>query len=1068
MLGAEDIGNFWLCCALAIAVGIMLAFVEDIPPHEGTGPVAHIDGCAEDFWGLGLLEPLRETFSARPEGVQGVGGFIAVCASFVAALSGLARACYAALCRCKGRKKKPAVVSEVPESTTHEKVQLTFEEEISNYWAYVRLIAMGFFRHYLVHFIAYVFRIEPYTDFVYREKWNNGWVEFYKNHCYSYIEHNLHRPIASAPDAIIDVVKLTRKGGTLFGPINRILQVRSELIPALNLSSYNYLGFGGMDNLCTPTTQRVALEQGFSTSASRSEGGTVDIHRELEKEVAEFLSKEDAIVLGMGFATNSTILPALFEASAGGSGILVLSDALNHKSIVEGIRLSGAVVKSFEHNSMVVLEQRLKDAVVKGQDGAGKPWRKIFVVVEGIYSMEGDFCRLREIVALKKKYKAYLYLDEAHSIGAVGPSGRGVTELLGVATSEVDIMMGTFTKSFGSAGGYVAASKDVIAALRCNAPGMLVACAMAPPCAAQALAALRVVTGKEGGDAGAQKLAAIRNNANLFRRRLEDGGFKILGDYDSPIVPMMIQNGFKLRNFADITMERGIAVVVVGYPVVPLLYERARFCISAAHTTKQINDVVDEIVKLGHELGIIPPTQDPNVVAERRKKDARYSAWLHEAPLDVGTAPEVAQWTPEPLVPEFKVEGLAASLHDAITTIETVKPDADFRKYDLLGYGQTSPEAVKDAIVETMKVYGFGACGPRGFYGGMLPHYDLEAAIAGFLGVHSSIVYSSGVVTASSVLPALVKETDYVIVDEEVHMGMRAGLRLAKSNISWYRQGDVKGIESILISLKEKREKELKKKKRSSDNETRTFIIAEGVSQRTGQLAPLPELCRLKEKYGALIILDESLSIPTLGATGRGLCEHFGVKHEQVDAIMGSLEHGFANVGGFCAGRERLVEHQRLAGAGYCYSAASPPSSSAAVTATLKCIDTADGTSRLERLRTNTAQLHEVLKGAISGRGMPLELISDTASPVQLLRWAGTADAEAEEKLLGLSKACAQAGVPLQLCSPSTCKAESSFNKRIGAPQTGRGFSLRAFASASHTGEQIAALGAVLTKACRA
>merc|ERR1719181_2274721 len=189
---------------------------------------------------------------------------------------------------------------------------------------------------------------------------------------------------------------------------------------------------------------------------------------------------------------------------------------------------------------MDALEGELKKATDEGQPGTDKPWRKIFVVVEGIYSMEGDFCRLRDIVTLKNRYKAYLYLDEAHSIGAVGPTGRGVTELLGVPTEEVDVMMGTFSKSFGSAGGYVAASQGVIDVLRRSAPGSIFASAMAPPCAAQALIALKVIAGKVGGDVGVEKIRRIRDNSNYFRRRLEEEGFKTLGDIDSPIVPLML------------------------------------------------------------------------------------------------------------------------------------------------------------------------------------------------------------------------------------------------------------------------------------------------------------------------------------------------------------------------------------------------------------------------------------------------------------------------------------------------------------------------------------------------
>jgi len=1080
MPSATELSSFWLCCVLAVVVGTALALLDDSPPHQGTGPVSHIDGCLDsallmfnnDFWGLGLLDPLRQTFATRPEGVEGLGGLLAVFASFFAALGGVASAAYAAFCSCRGRRQKKEKhesdsESKVPESTTHEKVQLRFSEEMLNYWGYVHLIASGVFREYLVRVLASLTGAEVFRDYVTRERWNSGWVDFYKNHCYTHIEPCLHRPISSAPDAVIDVVKLTREGGFLFGPLYRMQQDRSQTTRCLNLSSYNYLGFGGVDKYCTPVAKQTALEIGFCTSAPRSEGGTVTVHHDLEKQVAKFLDKEDAIVLGMGFATNSTILPALFEAQAGGAGVLVLSDALNHRSIVEGIRLSGATVRAFGHNSMVGLEEQLREAVTKGQDGAGKPWRKIFIVVEGIYSMEGDFCRLREIVALKKKYKAYLYLDEAHSIGAVGPRGRGVTDLLGVPTSEVDIMMGTFTKSFGSAGGYVAASRDVIAALRSNAPGMLVACAMAPPCAAQALAALRVISGQEGGETGAQKLTAIRENSNLFRKLMEAEGFKVLGDYDSPIVPVMIHHSHKLRSFSDMCTEKGIAVVVVGYPVVPLLYERARFCISAAHTAEQIRQAVADITDIGGKLGILfEKKQDPLVTAERRIKDEKYGDWLHSAPLDIGAAPEAEAWTPEALVPAFAATGLTASLHANITAVNEVAADSDFRRHDLLGYGSEMPAAVKDAIVSTMDHYGFGACGPRGFYGGTLPHHDLEAAIASFLEMPACIVYSSGVVTASSVLPALIQANDRVILDEDVHMGVRAGLRLTKGEVSWYRQGDIAGLESTLISLESKdKERSQQRPSEQKGRKLRTFIFAEGVSQRTGRVAPLLELLRLKEKYGAMLILDESLSLPTMGATGRGLCEHVGAQHTRVDALIGSLEHGLANVGGFCAGGHRLVEHQRLAGAGYCYSASAPPSSCSAVTATLKCIDTEDGAARLLRLRQNTAKLHEVLRSAAESEGGKLhfELTSHAESPVQHLRWIGKEE-DAEARLLEISARCSAAGVPVQVCSPAACKAEASFNKRIAAPPC-KYMSLRAFASSAQSSEQISSLGSVLGEA---
>ena len=158
---------------------------------------------------------------------------------------------------------------------------------------------------------------------------------------------------------------------------------------------------------------------GVSTCSSRAEGGETVLHRELEALVAEFLGVEDAITYGMGFATNSASIPALC-----GPGTLVLSDALNHTSIVAGVKASGAALKVFRHSDVAHLERLLRFHIAEGQPRSRRPWRKVVIVVEGIYSMEGEAAPLAEIVALKKRYGAYLYLDEAHSIGAMGATGR--------------------------------------------------------------------------------------------------------------------------------------------------------------------------------------------------------------------------------------------------------------------------------------------------------------------------------------------------------------------------------------------------------------------------------------------------------------------------------------------------------------------------------------------------------------------------------------------------------------------------------------------------------------------
>lgn len=181
------------------------------------------------------------------------------------------------------------------------------------------------------------------------------------------------------------------------------------------------------------------------------------LHTELEELTARYLGVDDAIVFGMGFGTNALNIPTLLSP-----GCMVVSDEKNHASIILGLRLSGATIKVFRHNDMKDLERVLKTGIVNGQPKTGAPWKKVLIMVEGVFSMEGSIVKLPEVIALKKKYKAYIYLDEAHSIGAMGENGGGVVDFYKVDPHDVDILMGTFTKSFGSAGGYIAGSKVTI------------------------------------------------------------------------------------------------------------------------------------------------------------------------------------------------------------------------------------------------------------------------------------------------------------------------------------------------------------------------------------------------------------------------------------------------------------------------------------------------------------------------------------------------------------------------------------------------------------------------------
>jgi len=259
-------------------------------------------------------------------------------------------------------------------------------------------------------------------------------------------------------------------------------------------------------------------------------------------------------------------------------------------------------VKVFDHNNPAALEKVVKAAIVEGQPRLNRPWRRILILVEGIYSMEGEICKLPEIIAIKKKYKCYLYVDEAHSIGALGKRARGVCDHWGCDPNDVDILMGTFTKSFASVGGYIAAKKEVIQYLRTRSYGQIYETSMTPGAMEQAYQSLLCIMGRDGTNTGQQKIKQLRDNSNYFRNALRATGYQVFGDEDSPVIPAMLYFPAKIPGFSREAFKRGLAVVVVGFPATPLLETRIRFCISASHTRKDLEWAVQQISELGDQL----------------------------------------------------------------------------------------------------------------------------------------------------------------------------------------------------------------------------------------------------------------------------------------------------------------------------------------------------------------------------------------------------------------------------------------------------------------------------------
>ncbi|XP_072558759.1 serine palmitoyltransferase 2b [Paramormyrops kingsleyae] len=415
---------------------------------------------------------------------------------------------------------------------------------------------------------------------------------FYTRNLYMRIRDSWNRPICSVPGARMDLVeRLSHDYNWTFQHMGKVIK------DVINMGSYNYLGFAENSGACLEAAAEATAEYGVGVSSTRQELGNLDKHEELEKLVARFLGVEATMAFGMGFATNSMNIPAL-----AGKGCLILSDELNHASLVLGARLSGSTIRVFKHNNMQSLEKLLRDAIVHGQPRTHRPWKKILIVVEGIYSMEGSIVRLPEVIALKKKYKAYLYLDEAHSIGALGPHGRGVIDYFGLDPRDVDILMGTFTKSFGAAGGYIGGKKELIDYLRTHSHSAVYATSMSPPVVEQIITSMKCIMGEDGTTVGQERIQRLADNTTYFRRKLREMGFIIYGNNDSPVVPVMLYMPAKIGAFSREMLKRNIGVVVVGFPATPIIESRARFCVSAAHTRDMLDVALSAISEVGDLL----------------------------------------------------------------------------------------------------------------------------------------------------------------------------------------------------------------------------------------------------------------------------------------------------------------------------------------------------------------------------------------------------------------------------------------------------------------------------------
>jgi 8-amino-7-oxononanoate synthase len=341
---------------------------------------------------------------------------------------------------------------------------------------------------------------------------------------------------------------------------------------------YNYLGFNGSEEVKEAVWNALSTH-GSSASASRVAGGECLIHRQLERKLAEYLGSEDAIATVGGYIANVATIRFLM-----GEPDLILFDELCHNSLVEGCVSSKARRMQFRHNDLDHLDKLLT--------AQRSRYRRVLIVVESVYSMDGDIADLNKLVEIKRRHAAYLMVDEAHSIGVLGESGRGLCEHSGVDPKEVDIIMGTLSKSLASCGGFIAGSRALTGMLRYSAPGFLLYSAGIPPTAcAASLAVLNCISTDNG------PVSKLRNNVTEFRRIASEFGLDTGLAANTPIVPIMLHRaGDSVEKMAWVTRElfrHRVHVVGITYPAVPREQARLRFFLTADHDDTQLRRALE-------------------------------------------------------------------------------------------------------------------------------------------------------------------------------------------------------------------------------------------------------------------------------------------------------------------------------------------------------------------------------------------------------------------------------------------------------------------------------------------